>query len=445
MKNTLSRLLFSGLEEALVKQERQKEKKKTTIQIIFYSALLLVIALLVFLSNYDGDYGPVQIIAIVLGAAAVYVFLIFIIKTIMVASISKTKNKRPAKPALNFRKKGKKEKEKKEERNKRRVFSEYVLLAGYEIELKDLFNRVVKIAMVLCALATFALVFMTFRQGYEFFYAFRVTLFIWLLGLPMLMGLLFVAFFFTVDMRIYQRTKAIEEVLPDFLHLTSANISAGMPIDRALWFAVRPRFGVLAKEIEDVAKSTLVGEKLEDALKKFTSKYNSVILKRAINLLLEGVESGGEVGDLLNRIANNMEETRVIRKEMAANVTTYVIFITFATIVAAPFLFGLSTELIVIMQSILGSLDLGNAADAMASSSMAINVSGDAIAVSDYKTFVIMCLVVSAIFSAIIISVIKKGNAKEAIYQIPPFVAVSLIIYLVSTFFMHMMLGSMFA
>ena len=42
-------------------------------------------------------------------------------------------------------------------------------------------------------------------------------------------------------------------VLADFLGLTSSNISAGMPIDRALWFAVRPKFGILAREIEEVA------------------------------------------------------------------------------------------------------------------------------------------------------------------------------------------------
>jgi pilus assembly protein TadC len=70
-------------------------------------------------------------------------------------------------------------------------------------------------------------------------------------------GCLFISLlvvFFYFDYKIYQRTKEIEEVLPEFLQLTSANISAGMTIDRALWFAVRPKFGVLAKEIEEVAK-----------------------------------------------------------------------------------------------------------------------------------------------------------------------------------------------
>ena len=77
------------------------------------------------------------------------------------------------------------------------------------------------------------------------------------------------------------------ELLTRLMKLTSANISAGMPIDQALWFAVRPKFGVLAKEIEEVAKSTIAGADLQTALIDFTKKYNSKILKRSINLIIE--------------------------------------------------------------------------------------------------------------------------------------------------------------
>ena len=76
--------------------------------------------------------------------------------------------------------------------------------------------------------------------------------------------------------------RMIEENLPDYLEFTSANLRAGMPIDRALWFAVRPRFGVLAKEIEDVAKRTLAGEDLHVALVDFAKKYDSQILLRSV-------------------------------------------------------------------------------------------------------------------------------------------------------------------
>ena len=133
-----------------------------------------------------------------------------------------------------------------------------------------------------------------------------VSLSIWLLGFILLFILIWILFLVFVDLKIYKRKKEIEEVLPDFLQLAAANISAGMTIDRALWFAVRPRFGVLAKEIEIVVKSTLIGENLNTALLRFSKKYDSVMLQRSINLLLEGLNAGGNVAPLLNKIAINM-------------------------------------------------------------------------------------------------------------------------------------------
>ena len=69
-----------------------------------------------------------------------------------------------------------------------------------------------------------------------------------------------------------------------------------MTIDKALWYAVRPKFGVLANEIETVAKETMKGEDLKIALQKFADKYDSILLKRSISLLSEGIDAGGEIG-----------------------------------------------------------------------------------------------------------------------------------------------------
>jgi len=55
-----------------------------------------------------------------------------------------------------------------------------------------------------------------------------------------------------------------------------------MTIDRALWYAVRPRFGVLANEIEIVAKETMRGQDLKIALQNFADKYDSILLKNKI-------------------------------------------------------------------------------------------------------------------------------------------------------------------
>ncbi|MFH1506723.1 MAG: type II secretion system F family protein, partial [archaeon] len=220
-------------------------------------------------------------------------------------------------------------------------------------------------------------------------------------GMAIIVGWLMIYVF--LDLKIFRRKQDVENVLPDFLQLTSANISAGMPIDKALWMAIRPQFGVLSKEIQEVAKATMAGESLEKALHTFTHRYQSPILTRAMNLLLEGLDAGGEMADLLNKIAIDIQEIRLMRKEMSADVMTYVLFITVATVLVAPFLFGLSTQLLIIVQSIISNLDLGSGA-ASGGSLFSFNLSEETIKLSDFRIFCVTMLSISSFFAAMIIS-----------------------------------------
>jgi hypothetical protein len=207
-----------------------------------------------------------------------------------------------------------------------------------------------------------------------------------------------------------------------------------MPIDKALWYAIRPGFGVLAKEMEEVAKATMAGEDLETSLLHFSERYESVTLHRSISILVEGQRSGGEMADLLNKIALNIDEMKIMKKEMAASVTTYAIFITFASIVIAPFLFALATELLTIIIKITGSLQLTG-------SSFLTLAAPDPAAIQNFKAFSIVMLTISTVFSASIVSVIKNGNVMDGIKSIPVYATISLVLYLISLW----VLGGMFS
>ncbi len=243
------------------------------------------------------------------------------------------------------------------------------------------------------------------------------------------------AIYFFLDYRIFTRTREIEAVLPDFLQLASSNVAAGMRIDRALWLSIRPSFGVLAKEMEIVAKSTMAGESLEDSLLRFADAYESPILKRSVAILIEGLRAGGEMADLLNKIALNIEELKIMRQEMAANVTTYAIFITFASVMVAPFLFALATQLLEIIIGITGSLDL-----ASSGSFFTINAA-DPHVVERFTNFSIVMLAVSTAFSAALVSVIKRGNVFEGIKSIPLYAIAAVVIYYLSLAMLHGMFG----
>ncbi|MBI4452523.1 type II secretion system F family protein [Candidatus Woesearchaeota archaeon] len=353
----------------------------------------------------------------------------FSIKNLIKKKVDDSKPERK----IEFFKKQYKEKQKKRlkaQERKQRLKS-YIERAGFEVSVQRLnkifFNTSIIINLIFSALLIYYFS-VTYGIGWGTVVASMIIL--WVLIFVLLLIALWMVFYIAVDLKIFKRKVDIEDVLPDFLQLTASNINAGMTIDRALWYAVRPRFGVLAKEIETVAKETMSGMDLKPALDKFASRYDSMTLKRAISMINEGIEAGGSIGDLINRVALDIQQQKAMFKEMSANVTTYVIFITFATVVAAPFLFALSGILIQVVEN-LGSSLSGTTSSAQAAG-IPISFSGVGVTQTDFKIFAIASLIITSFFSAIMVATIKKGNVKAGMKYIPIFITISLILYVIA-------------
>ncbi len=309
---------------------------------------------------------------------------------------------------------------------------EYLEKAGIEgTDAKQATKNIFRINFVISIILNIVIIILgiTFKTGLLSLLV--IILGFWLTAFFLLLGIIWSIYLFYLDMKIYQRTKAVEGVFPDFLQLTSANISAGMPVDKALWYAVRPGFGVLAKEIENVAKNTMAGEDLSVALTTFARKYDSKVIQRSISLLLEGMAAGGEMAGLLNKISLNIEEEKILQKEMSSSVTTYVIFITFATIVAAPILFALANQLLVIIKQITSKLGTSMKTS---SAFFSIGFSGDTIKGSDFTIFAYLVLIISSISSACIVSVIRKGHVKDGLKRIPIYIIISVVLFTLASF-----------
>ncbi|MFP4645402.1 MAG: type II secretion system F family protein [Candidatus Woesearchaeota archaeon] len=322
-----------------------------------------------------------------------------------------------------------------------KIFTEFFEKAGVEKSPKNLNKKIIIADVIIMALLSLAIIAFSIAEGSDIVDVLTILALVWTVVLICLYLLSLLAVFIYLDLKIYSRTKQIEEVLPDFLQLTSANISAGMTIERALWFAVRPRFGVLANEIENVAKATITGGELETELSNLTKKYNSRILKEAIELINAGIKSGGELGELLNNISENITQTRLMKKEISASVTTYIIFIAVAAVVAAPLLFALSGQLLVVIGDIAQSFE-GDSGGGSGALSLTLNA--DSVSLDDFNFFSLTLLGVTSFFASAIISSIRKGNAKEGLKNVPLFFVVSFAIYLLSKMLLGSLLGGLF-
>lgn len=328
-------------------------------------------------------------------------------------------------------------------KRRRRTLHQLLTLAGLEIEPKEVYKKIFIYAIIsnlvltLTALIIEFFIDQTITTGRAVLSVAGFAAAMWTVGLLFLLIVYGACFAVYLDLQINKRRKEVETVFPDYLQLAAANLSAGMTIDKAMWSAVRPRFGVLSKEIEEVAKKTMTGYDLERALQEFSDKYDSITLKRSISLIIEGIRSGGQMAEILNKIAVNMQENAILQKEMAANVTTYTIFISFATIIAAPFLFGLSAQLLNVIKAIAGTISTEGG------SGVGLSLNADAISERDFRTFAIVVLTISSIMSASIVSVIQKGNVKDGVRLIPFFWVITVGLFFLSAWGLSFMFGGL--
>jgi pilus assembly protein TadC len=318
-------------------------------------------------------------------------------------------------------------------------FREHLEKAGIETEPGLITKRIYNIVIILALIISAFLIYYAWANLHVPWQTLLIYLVVvWLLVFVVILFLIWAVFYLVIDLIILKRKMEIEEVLADYLQLTASNIKAGMTIDRALWYAVRPRFGVLANEIERVAKETMKGDDLKVALQRFSAKYDSVMLKRSINLLIEGIDAGGEIGDLLNKIAVNIQENKIIKKEMSANITTYIIFIAVATIGAAPVLFALAGTLIKVISSLTVNMSSSSSAGVGG-----LSFSGTGIKYSDFRIFAITCLVITSFFSAAIESSIKSGNVKMGFKYVPIFIIFSVTLFFIADWVLGQLIGSL--
>ncbi len=226
-----------------------------------------------------------------------------------------------------------------------------------------------------------------------------------------------------------RRKKEVEFVLADYLQIVAANLNAGMPIDQALWYAVRERFGILTQEIELLARKVMGGVDLEVALIEFGKSYDSDLLHKSVILLVEGLKSGGELSGLVNKISWNIKETQLLEKEISAETTTYTVFVIFAALFAAPALYALAHRIILIMASVTSKIDTSSITSL--NTPVPFTLGGQSISSQDFKVFALINLFITGVISAMIVSKIKKGGVKPGLRLIPFFLTISILLFLI--------------
>ncbi|MBU0980193.1 MAG: type II secretion system F family protein [Nanoarchaeota archaeon] len=272
-------------------------------------------------------------------------------------------------------------------------------------------------------------------------FTFLVLTFVyWVIVQLIVIGAMILFLYEYIDVKIFNRTKRIEAILPEFLRYVSENLKGGMSFDKALWSSIRQQFGVLADEMRLVAKRVMSGDDVENALLEFSTKYDSMMVTRSINLIVEGMRGGGELSRIIDRIEENLRQTRELKQDMNATNINYFIFLSFLCIVIAPLLFALSYNLLLVLSQLTSRVGSAVARGVV----LPLNLGQVTVKPEGYADFSLAALAIISIFVSLIMSIIRKGHIKAGLRYVPIFTSASILAYFGIRFLLTLMFKAMF-
>jgi len=238
---------------------------------------------------------------------------------------------------------------------------------------------------------------------------------------------------------IHDRTKRVEEILPDFLLMVAAHMHAGLTPFAAFQAAARPEFGPIEREIREIGARSMGSETFTDALEQLTWRIDSPMLRRTIAFFENGLRSGGKLANLLETSAEEIRDIDEIRRETVLNTRTYTIFLLFILIGGLPLLLAISTEFLNIFTKMQAQVNTNDAKSMGSMMAPSLNLSADFVGK--------MALVIisgTSVLVAVFIGVIGEGKILFGLKYAPPMAILAYALYLAIKLVLHGFLGAFF-
>ncbi len=138
-----------------------------------------------------------------------------------------------------------------------------------------------------------------------------------------------------------KRKAQIEEFLPDVLHHMAVGIRSGLVLESVIKNIVESNYGAISEEFAKILVEVRKGRSLRDALLSFAKRTRSPIVTRAITLMIEGLESGAPISDVLDDISEDVRAVRQLMRERRSLTAQQVSFLVMMSVLAGPTVMGI--------------------------------------------------------------------------------------------------------
>jgi flagellar protein FlaJ len=125
----------------------------------------------------------------------------------------------------------------------------------------------------------------------------------------------------------YNKVRAIEEKLPEFLRDVAESGKFGMTLAASIRSASKGRYGDLTPEIKRMAAQIGWGISATEVLKLLSERVQTPLVKRTCGIIIKAANAGGNVADILSLVSNDIKETQLEQAEKELNMTAYMVVI----------------------------------------------------------------------------------------------------------------------
>ena len=197
-----------------------------------------------------------------------------------------------------------------------------------------------------------------------------------------------------------------EEMFLEFSRNLVESVKTGTPISRSIVNMKGKSYGVLTENIEKLANQISLGIPLNYALQIFSKDVNNKAISRALTLIGEAERAGGDIGEILESVAEAVRMGDKLKKERKAVISTlviqgYIIFFVFMIIILVmqfnilPMLSNISGE-----GSAISSIGFGG---------------GTGITQEELSSSFLYLLLIQGFFSGLAIGKLAEGHIKAGL------------------------------
>ena len=170
--------------------------------------------------------------------------------------------------------------------------------------------------------------------GIAIFFFRGEPIFFFLLGMGVLV--LILPFFLSLIVEGRKEREKNEQFL-EFSRNLAESVKTGTPIAKSIVNMGRKNYGSLTPHIRKLANQITLGIPTSRAFTTFAYDVDSVVVKRAVSLIQEAENAGGEIDYILDSVAESINQIEKLKKERKNSVSNlvvqgYIIFLVFVGI-----------------------------------------------------------------------------------------------------------------